>query len=127
MRDINILVLEERIKNLDIQIKRCIAHIESEQRVLHIHEQRIESSEKWINRMQLEVDAHEKILFNGEGLTIKMDRLTQYMQKQEELLKVEKAEIKAEKDKFQWTLPNIIAVLSLVATIILGLMVFMKG
>lgn len=127
MSDINISVLEERIKNLNTQILRCMAHIESEQRVLHTHDKRIEGHDKLVNSLQIEVNNHNKILFNGEGLTVQIDRLMRYVKTQEELFKIERAEIKAEKDKFQWTLPNIIAVLSLAATIILGLMVFMKG
>ena len=84
--------------------------------------------------MQLEIDAHEKILFNGEGLTIKLDRLTQYVKHQEALLKEQKdsqaafiEEQKTEAEKFQWTLPNIIALLSLISTIGLGVLMFIKG
>lgn len=126
MSEINIAVLEERINNLDLQIKRFIAHLESEQRVSQLHGRRIESQEKWVNRMQLEIDAHDKLLSNGEGLIVKMDRLTQYVKQKEELFKAERAELKAQAEKFQWTLPNIIAVLSLLATISLGILMYIK-
>lgn len=123
MAEITIHVLEERIENLKIQLLRLMSHIESEQRVSNNHDQRIISHDKWINRMQVEIDGHDKILSNGEGLVVKMDRLIQYVKNQEILA----AQQKTEAEKFQWTLPNIIAVLSLLATIGLGILMFLKG
>lgn len=122
MGEINIAVLEERINNLDIQIKRFISHLNSEQRVSVLHGQRLGDLDKWLDRMQEEIDAHDKLISNGEGLIIRMDRITQYMKQQEIVLK----ERKVEAEKFQWTLPNIISVLSLLATIALGILMFMK-
>lgn len=123
MTDVHLAVLEERMENLKLQLFRLMAHVESEQRVSQNHDRRLESHDKWINRMQLEVDSHEKLLLNGEGLTVKMDRLTQYVKHQEILLK----EQKAEAEKFQWTLPNIIALLSLLSTLGLGVLMIIKG
>jgi biopolymer transport protein ExbB/TolQ len=120
MAEINLAVLEERLENLKSQLFRLMAHVESEQRVSENHDRRIESHDKWINRMQVEVDSHEKLLMNGEGLTIKMDRITRDM---ESLIK----EQNAKSERFQWTLPNIIALLSLLSTIGLGVLMFMKG
>lgn len=120
MGEPNSAVLEERLENLKLQLFRLMAHVESEQRVSENHDRRIEAHDKWINRMQVEVDSHEKLLLNGEGLTIKMDRLTRDM---ESLVKNQNA--KAE--RFQWTLPNIIAVLSLISTIGLGVLMLIKG
>lgn len=123
MAEVNLAVLEERLENIKLQVFRLMAHVESEQRVSGNHERRIESHDKWLNRMQIEVDSHEKLLLNGEGLTIKMDRLTQYVKQQETIFKEQKAEM----EKFQWTLPNIIAVLSLLSTLGLGVLMIVKG
>lgn len=120
MAETNSAVLEERLENLKLQLFRLMAHVESEQRVSENHDRRIEAHDKWINRMQVEVDSHEKLLLNGEGLTIKMDRLTRDM---ESLIEDQKTK----EEKYQWTLPNIISLLSLIATIGLGILMLIKG
>lgn len=70
--------LEERVTGIKGQLDRLVAHVDSEQRVYTNHGKRIDVLDRSIDRMQTEIDKHDKILLNsGAGIVLKMDRIIQ--------------------------------------------------
>ena len=70
------LKVNERLHNVEIQIARLVAHMESEQGTFaRIHTQMNEM----ISRVMIIIDRHEKLFFgNGsDGLLMDLDRLKQ--------------------------------------------------
>lgn len=113
---LNAEVVEERLINIQTQLNRFIAHLESEQRISVNQGKAIDRLEKWLDRLEKGNDKHEKILYNGgEGIIRRVDHIIQ-------------AEVLREKHakKFQWTFSNVLAIASLLSTILLGLLMFAK-
>jgi hypothetical protein len=78
--DINIelALLKERYENLDLQMKRFAAHLESEQRVYGETSKRVGDLSTWVDRMQKHIDKLDIIVINsGNGLGIRVDRIEQ--------------------------------------------------
>lgn len=116
MSETQLAIHDVEIDHLKEQQKRFQSHLESEQRVYGGHGKRLDYQEKWIDRIQSEVDKHDKMLLNsGEGLALKIDRVIQ----KEELRD------KAEKN-FQWTFSNVVAILAMVISAIIAILQFMK-
>lgn len=66
-----LLLLEKSNEHLEVQLKRLISHVESEQRVTGNISKRVDQVEKL-------TDKHEKMLINtGQGLMFRIDRIEQ--------------------------------------------------
>jgi hypothetical protein len=69
-------VLEEKVKSNDLQVRRMISHLESEQRVSGNHEKRIDTIERAAERLQKQADKYEAVLYNtGKGLIMDVKEL----------------------------------------------------
>lgn len=77
MTDVELAILNERVINLDLQMKRFISHLESEQRVYGGHSNRIDDLRKDFQTLVKQMDKVDNALFNGGrgGIYLDVDRL----------------------------------------------------
>lgn len=71
-------LLKQHCENLDIQLKRFIAHLESEQRVYGETSRRVGDLNHSIQTMQKLIEKLDNIVINGgNGLLMRVDRIEQ--------------------------------------------------
>lgn len=72
-----IIILSERYDNMNLQICRFVSHLESEQRVTGNISKRVDMCEKMILNLEKNQELVDKILRNGNGLVVRVDRIEQ--------------------------------------------------
>ena len=76
--------IEQRISHLETQSKRFKSHLESEQRVYNQHGERLTEQgitlkviSTQIDEVKVKITALDSLLRDGNGLTVRLDRLEQ--------------------------------------------------